>query len=163
MNAFANPWALRSTDQQVEWLQEGSELLRRGMERLLTTQQEGYRDWLQALAARPASPAQIGEHVDHGVNLGCALLVAQVSLMNDAIQLAERALADQQRQLLGQLDTQTASPLHDPMRKALCVSACTADSMSKAVRQVASFASHHLSTAAVSAVQQARDKITSTH
>ena len=157
MNHRTASWALPRLDQQLALWNEGADLASRNLERLLSTQLDGYRDWMRAIQ-KPQPPASPLEgHLDHGLQLGCTLFVAQVSAVTDAMQLAEKAWADQQRDLLGQLGSDPR--VAEPVRPALCLSACAADSLSKATRQVANFASNRFAAAAVSALQQARDKM----
>ncbi|MGQ5523931.1 hypothetical protein ACUHMQ_11805 [Chitinimonas sp. PSY-7] len=145
-------------DQQFELFNESADVAARNFERLLTAQFDGYRDWMTALRSPGAPAEQFQHHIDQGISLSCAVFVAQVSAITDAMQLMEKTLAEQQRGVLASLDTQPEA-VSDPLKKAVCVSGCALDSLSKATRQVANFASTRFSAAAKNAVQQARDKI----
>ncbi|PHV09928.1 hypothetical protein [Chitinimonas sp. BJB300] len=145
-------------DQQFELFNESADLASRNVERLVTAQFDGYRDWVAALHGPRAPTERLQEHLDQSLNLGCALFVAQVSAITDAMQLVEKTLAEQQRSLLSNLSAQP-NVVGEPLIKAVCVSSCAFDSLSKATRQVANFASTRFSAAAKNAVQQAREKI----
>ncbi|HEY9103174.1 hypothetical protein [Chitinimonas sp.] len=159
MNAPTAAWALPGLEQQFEFLSEGADLANRNFERLIATQSDGCRDWFRAVTGQTTPNARLEHHFDQSLHLGCAMFVAQVSAMTDAMQLWEKNWAEQQRNLLSELGKQPDN-VGEPLRKAVCVSACAMDSMSKATRQVANFASNRFAAAAVSAFQQARDKIT---
>ncbi|MDN3575557.1 hypothetical protein QWZ03_02065 [Chitinimonas viridis] len=158
MNAPTAAWALPRLEQQFEFLNEGADIANRNFERLLSTQFDGCRDWMRAINASQEPARQLEQHLDQSLHLSCALFVAQVSALTDAMQLVERNWAEQQRALLVSLGTQPEA-VNAPLKKAVCVSSCAFDSMSKATRQVANFASNRFAAAAVSAFQQARDKM----
>ncbi|QDQ27814.1 hypothetical protein FNU76_16495 [Chitinimonas arctica] len=158
MNAPHAAWPLPRLEQQIDFLSEGADLANRNFERLIATQFDGCRDWMKAVNEQTEPVDRLEHHLDQGLHLGCALFVAQISAMTDAMQLLERTLAEQQRGLLSTLDKQPDG-LGEPMKKAVCISSCAFDSMSKATRQVANFASNRFAAAAVSAFQQAKDKM----
>lgn len=139
-------------------LNEGADLASRSIERMLSTQYEGYRDWMATLGSASAPRERLSQHLDQGLQLGCALYVAQVSILTDAMQLLERTMAVQQRNLAAQLDRQPGEASAS-LKQALTVGGCAFDSLSKATRQVANFASNRFSAAARTAVQQARAKL----
>lgn len=161
MHAALPHWPLRPLDQQIDLFNESADLVSRNVERLLTTQVDGCRDWVRALDGQTDSKAQLGSHLDQGLHLGCALFVAQVSAITDVMQLVEKTMADQQKLWLERLEIQP-TPVAEPFKKAANVGGCAFDSLSKATRQVANFASNRFAAAAVSALQQARDKLTET-
>lgn len=158
MNAPTAAWALPRLDQHLEFLNEGADLANRNLERLISTQYDGCRDWFRAVSGEADPAERLEQHVDQSLQLGCALFVAQVSALTDAMHLVERTWAEQQRSLLAGLNNQPEA-VGQPIKRALCVSGCAYDSMSKATRQVANFASNRFAAAAVSAYQQARDKL----
>jgi len=157
MHAVSTSTALLGLEQQLDLLNEGADIASRNLERLVSTQFDGYRDWLRTVSDT-TSPHPVERQLDHSLQLGCALWVAQVSAITDAMQLVERAVADQHRQLLGKLGAPSGA-VDQPLKQALCLSGCSYDALSKATRQVANFASNRFAAAAVSAFQQARDKI----
>ncbi|MBV8658995.1 MAG: hypothetical protein JO142_14310 [Burkholderiales bacterium] len=157
MHAASSSHTMLGLEQQLDLLNEGADIASRNLERLVSTQFDGYRDWLRAVGDT-THPHPVEQHFDHGLQLGCALWVAQVSAITDAMQLVERAVADQHRQMLGRLGA-PAGQADQPLKQALCLSGCSYDALSKATRQVANFASNRFAAAAVSAFQQARDKI----
>ncbi|GAB3243986.1 hypothetical protein [Chitinimonas naiadis] len=161
MNAPTAGWALPGLEQQFDFLSEGADLANRNFERLIATQSDGCRDWFKAVTGQTSPNARLEQHLDQSLHLGCAMFVAQVSAFTDAMQLVEKSWAEQQRSLLNQLGSQPES-VSEPLKKAVCVSSCAFDSMSKATRQVANFASNRFAAAAVSAFQQAKDKIAET-
>ncbi|WP_374355388.1 hypothetical protein [Chitinimonas sp.] len=150
--------AATGLDHQLDLLSEGADIASRNLERLISTQFDGCRDWLKSVKASDKPGEHLEQHLDHGLQLGCALFVAQVSAMTDAMQLMERAMAEQHRTLLGQI-AQQAPQVGEPLKQVLCISGCGYDSLSKATRQVANFASNRFAAATVSAFQQARDKM----
>lgn len=158
MNASNAAWPTPRLEQQFDRFNEGADLAGRNFERLLATQFDGYRDWVAALNVRSAPAERLEQHLDQSVQLGCSLFVAQISAMTDAMQLLEKSVAEQQRNMLASLDAQPAT-LGQPLKQAVCVSACAFDSLSKASRQVANFASNRFAAATKSALQQARDKL----
>jgi hypothetical protein len=158
MGSAIPPRAAASLEHRLDLLSEGADLASRNFERLVSTQFDGCRDWLNAVNTAQAPAATLEQHFDHGLQLGCAMFVAQVSAMTDAMQLLEKAMAEQHRSLLGQLANQPDA-VSEPVRRVLSVGGCGYDSLSKATRQVANFASNRFAAAAVSAFQQARDKL----
>jgi hypothetical protein len=158
MGSAIPPRAAAGLEHQLDLLSEGADLASRNFERIVSTHFDGCRDWLKSVNATPTPANRLDQHLDHGLQLGCALFVAQVSAMTDMMQLLERAVAEQHRSLLGRLAEQPAE-VGDPIKQVLYVGGCGYDSLSKATRQVANFASNRFAAAAVSAFQQARDKM----
>jgi len=148
-------------DVQLDLVSNGTEVAVRSAERLWRTQVEGCQDWVQAMQTQPEPVAgKVDLHLDQGVHLGWQLFVAQVAAMTDSMYLLERAVAETQRNLLSRIDQNKAGkPAFEPVRSAVCLSGTAYDSMSKATRQVANFASNRFSAAAVSAIYQAREHI----
>ncbi|MFC4159672.1 hypothetical protein [Chitinimonas lacunae] len=158
------PYALWP-DLGLDLFNNGADLAMRNAERWWTAQIDGCREWLECISETDCQPTRkVERQMDHAVHFGCELLVAQVAALNDSLHLVERAVAESQKTLLQRLDLPGAvKPALAPVRSAVCVSGCAYDSMSKATRQVASFASSRFSAAAVNALHQARDKITETN
>ncbi|MBV1776631.1 hypothetical protein KSF73_13015 [Burkholderiaceae bacterium DAT-1] len=147
-----------------DWMSSGTDLAMRNTERLFGVHIEGMREWMSTLESENAPPArQIEKHLDQALHLGCEYWVTQVSAVTDSMHLFERALAETQREWLHSFDQhEVAAPALHPVRSAICFSGCAYDSMSKATRQVANFASSRFSAAAISAFQQACDRLAET-
>lgn len=156
-----SPWSAAMLDVQLDLVSNSTEVAVRSAERLWRTQVEGCQDWVQAMQTQPEPAAgKVDLHLDQGVHLGWQLFVAQVAAMTDSMHLLERAVAETQRNLLCRIDqNKTGKPALEPVRSAVCLSGTAYDSMSKATRQVANFASNRFSAAAVSAFYQAREHI----
>lgn len=161
MGSAIPPRAAINLEHQLELINEGADLASRNFERLVSTQFDGCRDWLNSVNAVQTPANRLEQHLDHSLQLSCAMFVAQVSAFTDAMQLMERAVAEQYRGVLGHLATQP-NEVGQPLKQALCMGGCGYDSLSKATRQVANFASNRFAAAAVSAFQQARDKMSET-
>ncbi len=143
-------------DTLLDWIADGADVAARNVERLWRTQLEGCRDWMEAMTSRQTPPLAWGEcHIDQSLHLGCQLFVVQVAALTNSMCVFERAVAETQRTMLTRLDA--CDKTSRPMRSAICFSGSAFDSMSKATRQVANFASNRFSAATVSAFQQARD------
>lgn len=142
-------------DVQLDWIADGADVAARNVERMWRTQLEGCRDWMEAMTSRQTPPiARVECHLDQSLHLGCQLFVVQVAAFTDGMYMFERAVAETQRNWLTRIDS---TDTNKPVRSAVCFSGSAYDSMSKATRQVANFASNRFSAAAVSAFQQARD------
>jgi len=158
MNSPITAGAVVGLEQQLDLLNQGADVASRNIERIVSTQFDGCRDWLRAVSCEAAPAERLEQHMDHSLQLSCALFVAQVSAVTDAMHIFEKAIADQHRQLLGRINAQSGTA-ENPLKQAVCLSGCGYDALSKATRQVANFASNRFAAAAVSAVQQARDKM----
>ncbi len=142
---------------QLDLLAGSTDLAVRSTERWWQTQLDGCRDWMDTLVTHPQSPcSQVEQHIDQSLHLGWGLFVAQVAAITESMQLIERAMAENQRALLSRL-VEVNAPA--PVRSAICLSGTAYESLSKASRQVANFASNRMSAATVSAFQQACDKM----
>lgn len=157
-------WSLQMLDMQKDFMTGGAAVASRSVERLLHAQMEGCREWADVLATPPtASSACVERHIDHSLHMGWQLFVAQVAAITDGMQLVERAVAESNRNLLSQIESSPGTqPALQPVRCAVCFSSSAYESMSKATRQVANFASNRFSAAAVSAFHQACDRISET-
>jgi hypothetical protein len=158
MNSPTTASAVTELEHHLDLLSQSADVASRSLERIVSTQFDGCRDWLKAVSRESEPTDRLESHLDHSLQLGCALFVAQVSAFTDAMQIMEKAIADQHRQMLGRLGAQMGES-ESPLKQALCVSGCSYDAVSKATRQVANFASNRFAAAAVSAFQQARDKM----
>ncbi|MDK2123669.1 hypothetical protein [Parachitinimonas caeni] len=156
--------------QQFEFMSGFADVAVRCFERLSDIQLDAWQENLAEMEEHEINPSpspsettqRLSRQIENTVSFSRDWFIAQVQTQTELMLLTERLFSESQRTVLRRIDESSVRQVLEPVRSAVCVSGCAYDSISKATRQVANFASNRMSSAAVNAYHQAKEKLSDT-